>query len=109
MTEYIIISVVFGIFFFLLIYKLFNIYVENQYWSRVVCAIILTLLFKTDWGIHFYGLEYEDAYVFNFVARQFANNIFSHSFLTDGILCGSISNPIAMGTYGGHFITYPVF
>jgi hypothetical protein len=98
-----------GVFFFLLFHRLISIYVENKYWSRIIVSLILVLLFKTDWGIHFYGLEYEDAYVFNFVARQFANNIFSHSFLADGILVGSIDNPVSIGTYGGHFITYSVF
>jgi hypothetical protein len=97
------------VFFTLIICKLAVIYVENKYWGRALFALLFASLFKFDFGIHFYGLEYEDAYVFNFEARQFANDIFSHSFLTDGILVGSIENPLETGTYGGHFISYPVF
>ncbi|KAA6332459.1 hypothetical protein EZS27_019038 [termite gut metagenome] len=109
MSLYVLITLLLGIFFSLLFYTIINIYVTNKYWIRILFLLVLALLFKNDWGIHFYGLEYEDAYVFNFIARQFAHNIYSHSFLTDGILVGSMEDPIIMGTYGGHFITYPVF
>ena len=109
MNLYILTTVVIGVFFLSLLYKITHIYCKNRYWDRAILSFLLVLLFKNDWGIHFYGLEYEDAYVFNFIARQFAHNIFSHSFLTDGILAGSIENPIIMGTYGGHFITYSTF
>lgn len=109
MNTYIIISALLFIFFCLWLMKITEIVVANRYWSRLLFAAALTMIFKFDWGVHFYGLEYEDAYVFNFIARQFANGIFSESFLTDGIICGSIETPISMGTYGGHFITFPVF
>jgi hypothetical protein len=109
MSFYVLIIILLGVFFSLLLYQIVNICDTNKYWIRIVFSLILALLFKNDWGLHFYGLEYEDAYVFNFIARQFANNIYSHSFLTDGIIAGSIENPIMMGTYGGHFITYPTF
>jgi hypothetical protein len=75
----------------------------------ILAAILLVAIFKFDWGISFFGLEYEDAYVFNFSSRQFYENIYSTSFLTDGILLGSIEEPLSTGTYGGHFITFPIF
>lgn len=74
----------------------------------VLCAT-LTFVFKYNWGIQFWGLEYEDAYAFSFCSRQFSHNIYPSSFLVDAVTIGSLQKPIAMGTYGGHFITYSTF
>ena len=74
----------------------------------VLCAV-LTIIFKYNWGIPFWGLEYEDAYAFSLCARQFSYNIYPSSFLVDVVTIGSLQEPIAMGTHGGHFITYPTF
>jgi len=74
----------------------------------VLCAA-LTIIFKYNWGIPFWGLEYEDAYAFSLCARQFSYNIYPSSFLVDVVTIGSLQEPIAMGTHGGHFITYPTF
>jgi hypothetical protein len=109
MSFYVLIVLLLGVFFSLLLYQIVKIHDTSKYWVKIIFSLILSLIFKSDLGIHFYGLEYEDAYVFNFIARQFANNIYCHSFLTDGIVAGSIENPVMMGTYGGHFITYPAF
>lgn len=78
-------------------------------WFVILFCAVLTTLFKTDFGISFWGLEYEDAYSFSFCARQFLYNIYPSSFLIDAVSVGSLENPLSTFTYGGHFITYPVF
>lgn len=78
-------------------------------WSVFLFCAILTFVFKSDFGIHFWGLEYEDAYSFSFCARQFPYGIYPSSFLIDAISIGSLENPLSTSTYGGHFITYPIF
>lgn len=78
-------------------------------WFVVLFCVILTILFKTDFGIKFWGLEYEDAYSFSFCARQFLYGIYPSSFLIDAISIGSLESPLSTFTYGGHFITYPAF
>ena len=40
-------------------------------YKRILLCLVLTLLFKYNYGVYFYGLEYEDAYAFSFCARQF--------------------------------------
>ena len=72
-------------------------------------SLFLTVLFKYNYGIDFWGLEYEDSYAFSFCARQFSYGIYSSSFLIDAVSVGSLNDPVCMSTYGGHFITYPIF
>lgn len=72
-------------------------------------CLILTLLFKYNHGVEFWGLEYEDAYSFSFCARQFSYGIYPNSFLIDAVGIGSLEDPSFIYTYGGHFITYPTF
>lgn len=109
MIYYIVCSFFLSTFFFLLLKHLFielrN--VERPY-LRLFFCLLLTVVFKYDFGIFFCGLEYEDAYAFSFIARQFANGIYTQSFLSEGIGIGSIDTPVLMQTYGGHFITYSV-
>ena len=78
-------------------------------YKRILLCLVLTLLFKYNYGTHFYGLEYEDAYVFSFCARQFLYDIFPTSFLIDAVSVGSLTEPMLTSTYGGHFIMYPTF
>ena len=75
----------------------------------IIICVALTFIFKYNWGMPFWGLEYEDAYAFSFCSRQFSYNIYPSSFLVDAITIGSLQEPISMGTYGGHFITYSTF
>ena len=82
--------------------------VEKPLVVFTVC-LILTLVFKTTYGLSFWGLEYEDSYVAPFVARQYVSSILPTSFVTEGITVGSINDPIMMSEYGGHYISYPVF
>ena len=74
--------------------------------TRILYCVILAILYKHSYGFLFCGLEYEDSYAFSFLGRLFANNIFTTSFLSEGIGIGSIESPELMQTYGGHFITY---
>ena len=78
-------------------------------YKRILLCLVLTLLFKYNYGVYFYGLEYEDAYAFSFCARQFLYNIFPSSFLIDAVSVGSLTEPMFTSTYGGHFIMYPTF
>lgn len=78
-------------------------------WFIILFCAVLTTLFKSNFGINFWGLEYEDAYSFSFCARQFLYDIYPSSFLIDAVSVGSLENPLSTFTYGGHFITYPTF
>lgn len=49
-------------------------------YKRILLCLVLTLLFKYNYGVYFYGLEYEDAYAFSFCARQF---LYNSSFASD--------------------------
>ncbi len=75
--------------------------------SKLLTCVLLTLLFKVDWGIHFMGLEYEDSYVFSAYARQLSFDIYSTSFRIDCVEIGSLEEPLMTGSYGGHMIVYP--
>ena len=96
--------------FILLIHELIYDYKSiRRPYKRILLCLVLTLLFKYNYGTHFYGLEYEDAYVFSFCARQFLYDIFPTSFLIDAVSVGSLTEPMLTSTYGGHFIMYPTF
>lgn len=98
------------LFIFLLSYEIIkDIKKYSNYLFIILYCLILTILFKYNFGIEFWGLEYEDAYSFSFCSRQFSYNIYPSSFLIDAISIGSLENPISMFTYGGHFVTYPTF
>lgn len=110
MTQYYLCIVLIIFLFFLLAHELVRDFriLANPY-KRILLCLALTLLFKYNYGIHFYGLEYEDAFVFSFCARQFSYNIFSTSFLIDAVSAGSLAEPMLTSTYGGHFIMYPTY
>lgn len=110
MIYFITCSIIIFAFIFALLYSLIRDYkyVDNKLF-RVTFCILLTLLFKYDFGYIFCGLEYEDSYAFSFLGKELANNIFTSSFLSEGIGIGSLDSPEMMQTYGGHFITYSTF
>ena len=113
MKYYLFINIVLALFFISFFY-LSSQFIKRSIDKRrllfiIFYSIAVTIVFKLAYPFNFFGLEYEDAYVFNFSARQLSESIYPISFLTDGISSGSISNPISTVTYGGHFITYPVF
>jgi len=57
----------------------------------------------------FYGLEYEDAYIFNASSRQlnYSANPGPHPFLTSSCSVGSLVDCQINGTYSGHLIGFP--
>lgn len=69
--------------------------------------IALRLLFIV---FPFWGLEYEDSFVFNDSARflENTNNFFNNSFITNCCIDGSYSHCERCGSFGGHFITFPL-
>lgn len=81
---------------------------KSDYLKVIIC-IIFVCIFKCDWGIHFLGLEYEDAYSFSAYTRQLSYNIVSDSLRIQCIDIGSLIEPQSLGIYGGHYITYSVF
>jgi len=60
-------------------------------------------------GHYFFGLEYEDAYIYNAFARAllYIQHLPATPFLTQGCLFGSLRNCYLSGTYSGHLITFP--
>lgn len=112
MIYYVICSIMIIMFFIVLMKNIIAdlIRIEKPF-EKVLFCIFLTILFRLSWNhlFVFYGLEYEDSYAFSFLAREFAHNIYTSSFLSEGIICGSLDEPYSMGQYGGHFITYSVF
>ena len=109
MIYYIVCSIIIVVFFSILLKQLCVDLKNEQYaWFRVSFCMVLAVVFKFDYGITFCGLEYEDSYAFSFLAREFANGIYTQSFLSEGIGIGSLDSPALMQTYGGHFITYSV-
>ncbi len=60
-------------------------------------------------GHYFFGLEYEDAYIYNAFARAllYIQHLSATPFLTQGCLFGNLSNCYLSGTYSGHLITFP--
>lgn len=109
LTINIVLVLFFLAFFFLIFQWLRQDFNLKEFFLVLLFSIGITFLFKYSFQFHFFGLEYEDSYIFNFSARQLFEKIYPISFLTDGISVGSLSNPILTVTYGGHFITYPVF
>lgn len=107
MIFYIFCSVILSSFLGVLGYTLVKDFINvDDKLTRILFCVVLTLLYKYYYGLLFCGLEYEDSYAFSFLGRLFANNIFTTSFLSEGIGIGSIESPELMQTYGGHFITY---
>lgn len=107
MYLYILSSAFLLIFFGLLIYTVRYSFFD---WKKLAFAVFAALIFKTPIFVApFFGLEYEDSYIFSVVARQFANNVFSNSYFTESIVLGSIEDPILYGTYSGHYILFSVF
>ena len=109
MLQYIFISSVICFFFFLLFDSITCDFkaIGLDVWKRIILCFVLTLVYKCCLGFEFYGLEYEDAYVFDVAARQFSQGIYTSQFMTEIVESGSIEKPEFMGVYGGHFVTYP--
>lgn len=86
-----------------------NLYQKQRIFPAFIFCLLLTLIFKCDFGVNFLGLEYEDSYCFSAFARQIEHGIFPSSFRVDCVSIGSLEHPYEMGTYGGHFILFPTY
>lgn len=75
--------------------------------KRMIFCFALAAIYKYNFGIQFWGLEYEDAFAFHHSAQLLARNIFPNSFLVEGVMAGSVEHPWVQGTYGGHYIMVP--
>jgi hypothetical protein len=103
------ILILFFIAFFNLLYRWIKDHINLKEFSLIlIFSIGLTLIYRFTIRNPFFGLEYEDSYIFNFSGRLLSEGIYPISFLTDGINIGSLLKPVSTITYGGHFITFPV-
>ena len=94
MEQYYICVVLIVFLFLLFFHEIIRDYKSIKHpFRRILLCLVLTLVFKYNCGIFFYGLEYEDAYVFSFCARQFSYDIFPTSFLIDAVSVGSLTEP----------------
>lgn len=100
-------NIIYLCYFFYLLTQ--NLYQKKRIFPAFLFCLILTLIFKCDFGINFLGLEYEDSYCFSAFARQIEYGIFPSSFRIDCVSIGSLEHPYEMGTYGGHFILFPTY
>ncbi len=106
MYRFIIVSTFLLAFFTLFIYYLKDFISTKQ----ILLSFVLTFCFKFFlFQFPFFGIEYEDAFIFSQTARQFSEGIFTDSFITEAIAVGSIENPQISSSYSGHFITFSVF
>lgn len=78
---------------------------QNYKYLILVLVISITSIFAFD-NKFFYGLEYEDAFIFTEYSRYLIYNFtFSHDpFQTKGCMLGSLNNCLSEGTYGGHLL-----
>ena len=85
----------------------------RENWKSLVCIILLASVWRLPFDGHFfYGLEYEDSYIYPAAARYLASNT-PHTapgtsrFLTTVCAVGSWTSCRNPETSSGHFIGYP--
>lgn len=102
------------IFVIILIYK--DNFVSNiikKHWKIILIIILINIIFKFTTNINgnfFYGLEYEDAFVFSASSRLITQNCQNdemQSYQTNCCIWGSISDCYLTGQFSGHQIGYP--
>lgn len=81
-------------------------------WRPILIGIVVVLCWR--WprdGQFFFGLEYEDSYVYTVVGRQLAENLQptadATSYLTSVCAVGNLRECIESETYSGHYIGLP--
>lgn len=78
---------------------------------QILLLLLLNLLIRLTFiYFPFWGLEYEDAFIFTDTARQLAHDYsFSKDFfLTNSCILGTIENCQTLESFGGHFLTFPI-
>lgn len=82
----------------------------EQHWKSLVLVIILCLVWRTpSCALPFYGLEYEDSYVYTVSALSpTAEGQYEDShFLTHTCVVGSLDSCEKRETFSGHYIGWP--
>lgn len=79
-------------------------------YKELAILIIIALLAKYPFFQHyFFGLEYEDSYVYDACARSYLyfQDFSVDPFLTKGCTIGALNDCQIFSTYSGHLITFP--
>ena len=79
-------------------------------YKEIATLIIIALIAKYPFfQNYFFGLEYEDSYVYDAVARSFLyfQDFSVDPYLTKGCTIGSLNDCQIISTYSGHLITFP--
>ncbi|KQC08083.1 MAG: hypothetical protein APR62_05480, partial [Smithella sp. SDB] len=107
------VQIVLSIFFAIILFSIFILFRNNvhtlleAHYKSLFLIIIISIVSKLPFDFNFfYGLEYEDAYIFTEYSRFLLyNDFFSFDlFQAKGCLVGSIKYCEHVGTYNGHFL-----
>lgn len=85
----------------------------QKHWRAIFFLILIALLWRLPYsGDFFYGLEYEDAYVYSVSGRYLSQGVILQSkssspYLTTVCAVGSWKECTVTDTFSGHFIGYP--
>jgi hypothetical protein len=84
----------------------------KAHWKFICLAVVLVVLWRYPFSRNaFYGLEYEDSYVYTVAARtdtpQQEHTPLGSAYLTSTCVVGSVESCEASETYSGHFIGWP--
>jgi hypothetical protein len=88
--------------------KIINVISKNELTVLIIAYISIRFLFLL---YPFWGLEYEDSFIYNDTAR-FLSYSYDHSsmpFKCQSCINGSFKECNEYGSYGGHFLTFPIF
>ena len=89
-----------------------NLFLTNSRFGAIYFTLVLlSLLLKLLFFIYpFFGLEYEDAFIFTDVGRALSirNGLNSLPYQTETCAVGSLNECQFSMTYGGHFIPFPL-
>lgn len=77
-------------------------------WKRLSIIVLLAFFWRLPFDGHFfYGLEYEDSYIYPVAARYLASRGSPGTFLTTICVVGNLASCGVPETSSGHFIGYP--
>lgn len=107
------VQLVWGIFFAIILLSIFAFfrnkthYILKRHYPLLLFATAIAIISKLPFDLNFfYGLEYEDAYIFTEYSRflLYNNDLSFDLFQTKACLAGSLKYCECIGTYGGHFL-----
>jgi len=79
-------------------------------YKPILVLLVVAILAKFPfYGHYFFGLEYEDSYIFNVFARSllYIQDFSFSTFATKSCIIGSLSNCHSLASFASHFITFP--